>query len=114
MLSPDRPFFDAAVDAIRHTLSDEHRRANLHVDAATLLDELRNIAASNDAGGRSLAAAARKFALFVQKFAPYFNVLSICTQVKTEWPSCFWGVVGLVFQVPPNIASMRRHRLTML
>jgi hypothetical protein len=70
-----------------------------HVEASVLLEGLRSTATHNDTQNRTLAACCRKFALFVQTFAPYFNVLSICTHVRTEWSGCFWGVVGLLFQV---------------
>jgi hypothetical protein len=64
-----------------------------------LLEELRSVATRNSTGGRLLAACSRKFAIFVQTFAPYFSILSICTQVRGEWSGCFWGLVHLVFQV---------------
>jgi hypothetical protein len=78
---------------------EDHRRVFRHVDASTLLDELRNVATRHSGTNRPLATCSRKFALFVQTFAPYFNVLSICTQIKAEWPGCFWGLIQLLFQV---------------
>ncbi|KAF2833974.1 hypothetical protein CC86DRAFT_312197 [Ophiobolus disseminans] len=97
--SPDHHLFDEAIEAIQQTLSQEHQRAFRSVNASSLLDELRSIAARTNIGDHAVATSSRKIALFVQTFAPYFNVLSICIQVKTEWSDCFWGLVALLYQV---------------
>jgi hypothetical protein len=64
-----------------------------------LLEELHNVATRHNTSGNLLATCSRKFAIFVQTFAPYFNILGICTQVRAEWSSCFWGLVRLIYQV---------------
>lgn len=99
MLSSDYPLFDESIAAIQHTILDEHLHVFRHVDASSLLDELRNNIARNITRDRRIAAPSRKLALFVQAFAPYFDVLSICTKVRPEWPGCFWGLVRLLYQV---------------
>jgi hypothetical protein len=99
LLSLDRPLFDDSIEAIAHTILEEHRAVFRHVEPALLLEELRSIAACNNTGDQTLVACSRKFVLFVQTFAPYFNVLSICTKVRAEWPGCLWGLLHLLFQV---------------
>jgi hypothetical protein len=99
LLSTAHPFFDVSVEAIHHTLLEDHRRALDHVDASSLLDMLRGTAARTGPSDRTLVSSSRKFALFVRAFSPYFDVLSICTRVKAEWPGHFWALVRLVFQV---------------
>ncbi|KAF2035518.1 hypothetical protein EK21DRAFT_53964, partial [Setomelanomma holmii] len=94
----DRPLFDTAIGAIEHNLLEEHRRAFRHVEATALLDELRSLATSDNASERSLTASARRCGLFVQAFAPYFSVLSLCTQSQAEWSGCFFGLLLLTFQ----------------
>jgi hypothetical protein len=99
LFSLDHPLFDESIEAIESTILEEHRAVFHQVQASSLLDELRDIVARNSTGDQTLVTCSRKFALFVQTFAPYFNVLSICTQIRTEWAGCLWGLVRLVFQV---------------
>ncbi|KAH7085131.1 hypothetical protein BKA63DRAFT_499053 [Paraphoma chrysanthemicola] len=91
--------FNTAIQCIERTLLEEHRQAFHHIDSSLLLEQLRNVAAREHASERTLIACSRKCALFVQTFAPYFNVLNICTQARPEWSGCFWGLVHLVIQV---------------
>ncbi|KAH8730174.1 hypothetical protein GQ44DRAFT_700960 [Phaeosphaeriaceae sp. PMI808] len=93
------PLFNGSVEAIERTILEGHRRIFQHIDASSLLDELQNIATRNSTCDRTFTASSRKFALFVRAFAHYFSVLEICTQVRVEWPGCFWGLVRLIFQV---------------
>ncbi|KAH5165808.1 hypothetical protein HBI73_034470 [Parastagonospora nodorum] len=95
----DYPLFDESIVAIQHNILDEHLHVFRHVDASSLLDELRNSIVRDSTRDRRIAAPSRKLALFVQTFAPYFDVLGICTKVRPEWPGCFWGLVHLLYQV---------------
>lgn len=44
----------------------------------------------------------KRIALFSRTFAPYFDLLSICAQVRPDWRGWFWGTVRLVFKVRLN------------
>jgi hypothetical protein len=91
--------FDESIEAIEYTIPEEHRQGFHQLEATVLLEELRNVATRSGTSGSRLATCSRKFAVFVQTFAPYFFILSICTQVRAEWSGCFWGLVRLVYQV---------------
>ena len=41
----------------------------------------------------------RTFTLFIRTFAPYFDVLSTCIELKPAWAGHLWGIVRLVFEV---------------
>ena len=99
MLSLDHPLFDESIEAIEHNLLDVHREAFHHVNAFSLLDDLRGIAKQSGTDDRVVIACSRKFTLFVRTYAPYFDILSVCTEVKPEWIGCFWALVRLLFQV---------------
>lgn len=80
-------------------MTDEHRRIfRYDADPPILLSEFRSVGMGSDPCD-STHLASRKFALFVRAFAPYFNVLGICVNVRAEWHGCFWGLVHLVFHV---------------
>jgi hypothetical protein len=111
LLSPDHSFFDEAIEAIEHTIQEEHRKSFHQLEAASLLEELRNAATRSSMCGSSLATCSRKLAIFVQTFAPYFNILGVCTQVREEWSGCFWGLVHLLYQVRILKCSKKKRAL---
>jgi hypothetical protein len=55
---------------------------------------------------RILLACMGRIAFFARSFAPYFDLLSICTEVKSEWASTMWRLVALVYQVSVNVQTI--------
>ncbi|KAF1839228.1 hypothetical protein BDW02DRAFT_231629 [Decorospora gaudefroyi] len=94
------PLFDEAIQAIQNTVLEGHRLQFRHdADTSLLLDELRQVSACNGSGDRRIVACSRKFTLFVRAFAPYFDIVSLCVDLRPEWIGWFWGLVRLVFKV---------------
>ncbi|CAE7193427.1 hypothetical protein HRS9139_08925 [Pyrenophora teres f. teres] len=103
--TPQHPLFDEATVAIHDTILQEHRHHfHQNATASLLLDELHRLSASNISGDRSIVLSSRKFALFIRAFAPYFDVLSTCVILRSEWVGGFWGVIRLVFKIGSDYA----------
>ncbi|KAH7359977.1 hypothetical protein BKA66DRAFT_426346 [Pyrenochaeta sp. MPI-SDFR-AT-0127] len=109
MVEPDleHPLFDEAIDAIQASVLDEHRQHFHHqANASLLLNELHSVT-SNSIKDPKLVLCSRKFAFFVRTFAPYFDVLNICVQVRPEWVGWFWGIVRLVLKTSSDYPSVQ-------
>ncbi|KAF2848970.1 hypothetical protein T440DRAFT_427681 [Plenodomus tracheiphilus IPT5] len=99
--SHDLHLFDEATEAIQATVLELHRGDFLHnASAPLLLNELQ--ASHTNSLDHRLVVCSRKFALLVRNFAPYFDILTLCVQLRSEWPSWFWGSVRLIFKVGSN------------
>ncbi|OAL48734.1 hypothetical protein IQ07DRAFT_513277 [Pyrenochaeta sp. DS3sAY3a] len=109
MVDPEaeHPRIDEAIEAIHASVLDEHRREfNHQTHASLLLNELRALSAGNGtAAGLRLVPCCQKLAIFVRNFAPYFDILSTCTQIRPEWIGWFWGTVRLVFKIGSNYVT---------
>lgn len=101
--SHDLHLFDQATSDIQNTISENHRQDFLcNASASLLLDELQASFTSTSICDQRLVACSQKFALLVQNFAPYFEILALCVQLRSEWASWLWGTIRLVFRISSN------------
>jgi len=98
--SLDHSLFDEAIQATHNTILPEHCQ-NFHhdVSASLLLNDLHRMSTGNGSTDLRRLVSTRKFTLFIRTFAPYFDVLSTCIELKPAWAGHLWGIVRLVFEV---------------
>ncbi|KAF2692106.1 hypothetical protein K458DRAFT_381930 [Lentithecium fluviatile CBS 122367] len=100
---PELSLLDDAVGAIRSTLSEPHQSTfRDHADATSLIAALQDFCQRDGKEKRRLTACEEKFALFTRAFEGYFDVLSLCIDVRGKWLGRLWAIVELVFQVGSN------------
>lgn len=96
----DLHLFDEATAAIQTTVLEAQRRVFLrNASASLLLGELQASSTSTSNLDRRLAACSQKLTLFVRNFAPYFDILALCVQVRSTWASWLWGTIRLIFKI---------------
>ncbi|KAL6707170.1 hypothetical protein ACN47E_004717 [Coniothyrium glycines] len=93
------PLFDAVIQRIHNTVLTEHLSEIQHNGSSSvLLNALRTASTGSHGANAAFSRDSQKFALFVRTFMPYFEVLSICTTVNSEWTQWFWGTLHLLFE----------------